>query len=283
MDTSIVTVLYGLGGAIGWGVSNFFAAKASQKTNPLATVFSSQSILFLSMAVMALMTRPVFDVSLSIFVIIALSYLFFTIGLVISYKAYAIGPISITSPIVGAFSIIVVASSVILFDEILQPNQWIGLMILFIGLFLASMEKRKTQSIKTSGISLAFIALILIGLGLSGFVYAIGEIGWFVAVLLGYFFTAFWAAIILIIKNQLKPIKVTKNVLGLVVFQLLGTISVSYGIERSLAAIIVPVSSLNPLATSVLGVLIFKEVMNKRRIFSVALIIFSLVIISLDI
>ena len=69
----------------------------------------------------------------------------------------------------------------------------------------------------------------------------------------------------------------------LVLFQLLGTISVSYGIEESLAAIIVPVSSVNPLVASLLGVIVLSETLNKRRILSIAIIVVSLVIISLEI
>lgn len=283
MNPAITAVLFGLGGAVGWGVSNFFAAKASKSSNPLVTVFASQSVLFIIMAVLAVMASPAANISLFMYGIIALSYLFFTLGLTASYRAYAIGPVSITSPVAGSFSIIVVASSVILFGETLQINHWIGLVMLFAGLFLTSFEKRKSQPLKSSGIFLAFVALVLTGIGLSGFVYAIGEIGWFFAVLLGYFFTAFWAGVILIYKKQLRTVKLTKNMLWLVVFQLLGTISVSYGVERSLAAIIVPVSSLSPLATSILGVLIFKEAVNQRRLLSIAIIIAGLVLISLGI
>lgn len=282
MNSATVAVLFGLGGAIGWGVSNFFASQSSRKSSPLKTVFVSQAILFLIMAVLAVIFRPAVDISLNILMIIVISYLIFTVGLVVSYKAYEIGPISLTSPIVGAFSIIVVASSVLFLDASLQAIQWIGLLLLFTGLFMALMQKNKSQSWRSSGIALAFIALIFMGVGLSGYVYAIGKIGWFYTVLLGYFFTAFWSAMLLIYKKEFKTFKLPKSTIGLIIFQIIGTLSVSIGVERSLSVIIVPVSSLSPLATSLLGILIYKEAVTRQRLYAVLIIIISLVLVSFN-
>lgn len=281
MDSALVAVLYGLGGAIGWGTSNFFAAKATREKNVVYTVFNSQLLLFLSMAIIVLIIRPEINVPLSTVVFIALNYLIFTVGLLISYRAFAIGPVSITSPIVGANSLIVVAVSVIVFNEALKINQWIGIGILFLGLLIASYERSKKRSKEdSSGILLAFIAFVFIGAGIAGFVYAIGKVGWEMAVLLGYFFPAFWAGLYLLAKRRLKTPHISKNVAGLVGFQLLGTIAVSVGVEKSLASLVVPVSSVSPLVTSVLGLILFKEKIFKYKLIGVAFIILGLVLIS---
>lgn len=281
MDTALVAVLYGLGGAIGWGTSNFFAAKATREKNVVYTVFNSQLLLFLSMAVIAIIFRPEVSIPLSMVVFIAINYLIFTLGLLISYKAYSIGPVSITSPIVGANPLIVVAVSVIVFNEALKANQWLGIAILFLGLLIATYERSKKRSKEgTSGILLAFIALVFIGAGIAGFVYAIGQIGWEMAVLLGYFFPAFWAGLYLLAEKQLKAPHISKSVVGLVGFQLLGTIAVSVGVEKSLASLVVPVSSVSPLVTSVLGLILFKEKILRYKLIGVGFIILGLVLIS---
>ena len=85
----------------------------------------------------------------------------------------------------------------------------------------------------------------------------------------------------LVYKKQLKSPHVSKSVVGLVAFQILGTISVSVGVEKSLAALIVPVSSVSPLVTSVLGIVLFKEKVLKYKLLGGALIIVGLVLISL--
>ncbi|CAN5639081.1 GRP family sugar transporter [soil metagenome] len=283
MDTALAAVLFGLGGAVGWGASNFFAAKATREKNALVTVFTSQLILFLTMGLIALIFGLRINLSWELAVFLAFNYLIFTLGLLISYKAYAIGPVSITSPIVGANSLIVVAVSVLVFGEVLRMNQWLGIVILFVGLFAATYEKKKREkiSLKSSGVFLAFVALVLIGVGIAGFVYAIGQAGWATAVLLGYFFTAFWVGLYLTLKSQIKRLHFTQSLAGLTVFQLLGTVSVSVGVERTLAALVVPVSSVAPLVTSLMGLILFHEKIFRYKLLGVVLIVAGRVVISL--
>lgn len=226
--------------------------------------------------------RPENNLPINIVVFIALNYLIFTAGLLVSYRSYAIGPVSITSPIIGANSLIVVAVSVIVFNEALSANQWMGIAVLFLGLLIATYERAKKRSREgTKGIFLALTALILIGAGIAGFTYAIGEVGWEMAVLLGYFFTAFWSGLYLLVKKQLKTPHTSKTIAGLVGFQLLGTIAVSVGVEKSLAAIVVPVSSVSPLVTSVMGLVLFQEKIYRYKLAGVVFIILGLVLISL--
>ncbi len=284
MNSAMIAILYGLGGAIGWGASNFFAAKSTREKNVVLTVFNSQLLLFLAMGVIALVLKPEVHISPEMLAFIAFNYLIFTVGLVISYKAYAMGPVSVTAPIVGANSLVVVVVSVLFLNEVLQRNQWLGIALLFLGLIVASQERRRRERkihLKTSGIFLAFIALLLIGLGIAGFVYAIGEIGWEMAVLLGYFFPALWSGLYLLAKKQLKTPRISKSIAGLTAFQLLGTVSVSVGVEKSLAALVVPVSSVSPLITSILGLILFQEKTAKYKLVGAALIILGLVLISI--
>lgn len=281
MSNALIAILYGLGGAVGWGVSNFFAAKSSKSSNPLATVFVSQSMLFITMLVVVVVTGNLSTVPTSYVFTLAFSYLLFTTGLVISYKAFAIGPVSVTSPIAGAFSIIVLLNTVFLFGERLSGLQWLGMFVLFGGLFL--LPKNEGNGATTSkGIIFAFAALLLLGFGLTGFVYAIAKIGWMKTVLLGYFFTAAWSGLFIFVKKQkIERLEISRFTIGLVSFQLLGTIAVSYGVEKSLASIIVPVSSISPLITAIAGVYFLRERLSKKQVAGIVLVGVSLVLLAL--
>ena len=74
---------------------------------------------------------------------------------------------------------------------------------------------------------------------------------------------------------------VSKNILGLTGFALIGTIAVSFGVEKALSSIVVPVSSLSPLVTSILGLILLNEKVSKYKLIGVGLIILSLVLISI--
>lgn len=281
MGLSLIAVLYGLAGAIGWGVSNFFAAKASRGESAVITVFNSQLFLFLLMGGIVLVFNAKVNFSCDIFFVLALTYLLFTIGLILSYKAFAIGPVSITAPIAGSSALITVLVSTLLLGEILSPNQWLGITLLFVGLVLASYKRVSGSTSENTGIYFAFASLILIGIGIAGFVYAIKEIGWVTATLLGYFFPTFWTGMYLLFKKDLRRPQFTKHIVFLTIFQIMGTIAVSIGVERTIAAIVVPVSSVSPIVTAVMGLLIFKEKIAKNNVFGIVIIATSLILLSL--
>ena len=282
MSLSLIAVLYGLAGAVGWGVSNFFAAKASRSESAVVTVFNSQLLLFLLMGVIVLVSSGKINFELDTFFVLACTYLSFTIGLILSYKAFAIGPVSITSPIAGSYALVTVLTSTLLFGEVLNESQWIGIIILFIGLILASYKgNSRLMNSNATGIYLAFAALILIGIGISGFVYAIKEIGWVTTVLLGYFFPTFWTGLYLLFKRDFKYLKFNRHVIFLTIFQLMGTIAVSIGVERTISAIVVPVSSVSPILTAILGLIIFKEKIASNNYIGILVIAASLVLLSL--
>jgi drug/metabolite transporter (DMT)-like permease len=199
---------------------------------------------------------------------------------VTSYKAFAIGPVSITSPIVGSYALVTLIISTFVFGEILKLNQWIGLTFLFFGLVAATYEKSNSRN-NSKGITLAFIALLFIGCGIAGFVYAIKEIGWVAAVLLGYLFPTLWSGAYLLITKNIRRPEFTLDVFLLTAFQLLGTVAVSIGVEQSISAIVVPVSSVSPILTSVMGLIFFREKLVRHKLVGVGLIAVSLVLISL--
>jgi len=239
-------------------------------------------LLFILMGVIVVLFNLTLTISTEVFFILAITYLAFTAGLMLSYKAFAIGPVSITSPIAGSYALITVLASVLLFDEVLQINQWVGIGLLFIGLALASYKRSKVSLSDKRGIYFAFSALVLIGIGIAGFVYAIKEIGWVTAVLLGYFFPAFWSGSYLLIKRNFKRPNLNRHLLFLTLFQLLGTIAVSIGVERTISAIVVPVSSVSPIVTAVLGLLFFGERIKASNFIGIVLITVSLVLLSLQ-
>lgn len=281
MDNTLVAILYGLAGAIGWGVSNFFAAKSTNENSALNIVFNSQLLIFIIMTVVILVSRPEMNITLGFLGFFALVYIAITLALVLSYKAYSIGPLSITSPIVGANSLIVVIISVLLFNEVLQPNQWAGILILLTGLTMAVRSKPNHSKNNSSkrGIYLASISMVLFGLGISGFIYGVEKVGWMPAVWLGYFFPALWTGLFLVYKKQFKKPRFNKNLVYLSLFNVFGTIAVSVGVETSLSAIIIPVSAISLLITSFLGLYIFREKISKFQLSGVLTLFFGLILI----
>ena len=278
-----MAVLFGLGGAIGWGTGNYFAACSTKEKSSAFTVYNSNLLALIAFALIVMVFRLHIIFSISLMAFLAVDYLIFTIGLLLAYKAYALGPLSITSPIISGYSLIVLAYSVFIIGDVLKAFQWLGILVLFIGLFAVIYEKGRKRgkvNFKTSGVSIALLSLVFEGIGLSGYVYAIRQSNWETTNLYVIFFLTFWTAVYLIYKKQFKKPKFSKNVIALTGFSLIGTLAVSIGIEKASSAVVFPVSSLSPLITSILGIILLKEKLLKYKLVGVVFIILGLVLMS---
>ena len=117
-------IALGLAAALSWGLADYFAALASRRTGALQVVLGFHLVATALLAVAVFGTGDdLSDVSrsdLGWFVFVGalgwLSYLAF-------YRALAIGPISIVSPIVSAYAAVTVICAVLIGGESLAAGE----------------------------------------------------------------------------------------------------------------------------------------------------------------
>ena len=186
-------VAFGLGAAVLWGLADYNAAVAARVTGSFRVVLGFHWLAVAGLAVIVAATGALegFDpADLWKFAWVgalgALSYVAF-------YKALEIGPISILSPIVSAYAAVSLVLAVIVLDETLSGGQIAAVVVVMLGVLLASSDLRQMHAVgrrQALGLVLALVTVLAIGAFVFGNAYYAIEYGWLVPLFLGRGFAA---------------------------------------------------------------------------------------------
>lgn len=139
-NTLFITILAGLGGMIGWGTADFFAKKTIDKIGDLRTLFWQQLFgtipLLIAFAIQPKIPHlnrfdPLFLLAFG--VVSALSYL-------LLYAGFGKGQVSLLSPVMASYAVVVVILSVIILGEPLYLKQSLAILVTFVGIILISTD-----------------------------------------------------------------------------------------------------------------------------------------------
>jgi drug/metabolite transporter (DMT)-like permease len=182
-----VGVAFGLAAALCWGLSDYTATIASRAIGSTRVVLGFHLIATAILAVVVVATGaldgiPAEDLVQLVWIGVlgALSYRTF-------YKALEIGPISIVSPIVSAYAAVSVVLAVIVLGESLGPAQIAAIVVVMLGVMLASADLRQIHAIERRqalGLVLALVTVVAIGALVFGNAYYAIELGWLVPIFL---------------------------------------------------------------------------------------------------
>lgn len=176
----------GLGAALAWGLSDVLATVASRRTGALRVVLGFHLVAVVLLAVLVAATGegmsgvPGGDLAwlAVVGVLGGLAYLTF-------YRALAIGPISIVSPIVAAYAAVTVVLAVVIGGERPGPGEIAAVVVVVGGVLLASSDLtqiRGLERVVLVGIVLALVTAVVIGAFVYGVAYFSEEQGWLVPI-----------------------------------------------------------------------------------------------------
>jgi drug/metabolite transporter (DMT)-like permease len=185
---SSVGIVLGLTAALSWGLADYIAAVASRRAGSFRVVLGFHLVATALLALLLVGTgETLSDVSgqdLAWFLFLgllgALSYLCF-------YRALAIGPISIVSPIVSAYAAATVVCAVVIGGERLGAEEALPIMVVLFGVLLASSDLaqfKALERIALLGILLALVTAVAIGVFVYGIAYFSATYGWLVPIFL---------------------------------------------------------------------------------------------------
>jgi drug/metabolite transporter (DMT)-like permease len=186
-------VALGLAAALCWGLADYTAAMASRITGSFRVVLGSHLMSTAILAVVVLATGALDDFSAGdlwkfawLGALGALSYQTF-------YKALEIGPLSIVSPIVSAYAAVSLILAVLVLGESLTGGQVGAVVVVMLGVLLASADLRQIHKIERRqalGLVLALITVVAIGSFVFGTAYYAIEFGWLLSIFFARAFTS---------------------------------------------------------------------------------------------
>jgi len=282
----IEPLLFAVISYFGWGVGDIFGTVAARKLGGLSTTVWSMTArlvifsLYLPFAISSFqaMTWGLFFIILVIAVIGLVGFVAFNEGL-------KVGNPALVGAIAAAFPFVAVILSLIFLGERLTLQQGLSIIVIFVGLLLASLDLKLLRSQKTlhKGVGLGLLAMACWGIWFTFIKIPVQQIGWFLP---NYIIYASFPLVLLFMrfrKIKLVPLNYGKAALPLIVAALLlGIAEFSYnlGITNANASVIAPIAGSYPTLFVILAFLIFKDPITKQQIVGIVTTITGVVLLA---
>ena len=282
-------LLYGVGAAVAFGFGDYAAAMATRRAGFAWTALAMQVIGNAALVVLLLVLGrwPQFEWS-QVPWAFALA-LIGTISLVFLYRAFAVGPIAVVSPVVASYAALSVIGIVIFLGERLTTGQSVAIAVTFIGVAVASTdirELRQTMGRPTEGVRLGVIAtlgfavwgVLLSAASHSNDTFALVIIWRIWGVML-------MSAYILWKRSPIAPVLRMSTLAIVALVGILDTganVLLLLGIESGFASFVMTGSGAYPLIPAVLAILVLRERLAPNQYIGVAVLVAGLIALGLQ-
>jgi drug/metabolite transporter (DMT)-like permease len=275
-------LLFGLGAALMWGLTDVCAAVAGQRLGSLRVLAASQLAGACVLAVVAVALGeglPTDPRALLVGILVGLAgagaYLSF-------FTALRIGPLSVVSPITAAYGGLTVVLAVIVRGESLSPGQAAGAALATIGVVLAGLVfdgGLRSARIVGRGVAFAIVALVLFAIMTVGSAEAIDITGWLPLILLARItqVVAGWSLLGIglgLRPHWMRPLleapqprrgRVIAIAVAAGLLDVVGLISFAIGLERSETWLVGLASSFGPAVAVVVAVAFLGERLRRTQ------------------
>jgi drug/metabolite transporter (DMT)-like permease len=282
-------IALGLTAALSWGLADYFAAVASRRAGSFRVVLGFHLVAVALLALLVFGTGEtlanVGGEDLAWFLLLgflgALSYLCF-------YRALAIGPISIVSPIVSAYAAATVVCAVVIGGERLGAGETAAILVVLLGVLLASSDLaqfRARERIALLGILLALVTAVAIGAFVYGIAYFSATYGWLVPIFLARgFSTLFLLAISLRGREWRFPDRSPRllaTISLIAVVDTLGYVAFNFGVRHADTTVVATAAAPYSVVPSALGVMLLRERPRWAHWTGIGLVIGGLILLGL--
>jgi len=281
-------VLYGLAAALGWGFSDFTAALVSRRIGSFVTVVVSQVTSVVLLLGLVAIVGPSFDgLSPGSVGLLVLNGVMLAVAYVIFYRALAIGPVGLVSPIVAAYGGVAVLLAIVFLDERLSASRLVGTAVTVLGVILTSTDLRKLSEERQrggTGVALGLASMVLFGVATIVLAYTVRRTGWMQTVVV----SRSVAAALLVGASYLRRSGVrSAGAAGLAGAAFVGVADITgvgfyaRGAEVGLVSIVAAVSATFILIPVIGGVVLLGERPAPNQLAGVAMVLGGLVLIGL--
>lgn len=193
----VIAILAGLGGMLGWGLSDLIAKKTIDKIGDITTLVLAHffgAALVILIAVYEVIGKGhalVFPhTTLGWFGVLFFGALQALVYLLV-YIGFGKGQVAVLNPIFSSFSGVVALVSVLFLGELISPVLGIGLLVVFLGVMsmnvdLQALKKRKLSFLQIPGFTEIISATVLATIWTLGWSSFVGTADWLTYALLMY-------------------------------------------------------------------------------------------------
>ena len=282
-------ILLGLTAALSWGLADYFAALASRRTGALRVVLGFHLAAMVLLAVLlfgsggglAEVTGADMAWLAGVGALGWLSYLAF-------YRALAIGPISIVSPIVSAYAAATVVCAVAIGGERLAAGETLAIVVVMLGVLLASSDLAQFKTherVALLGIVLALVTAVAIGVFVYGIAHFSATYGWLVPIFLARGFSTLFLVGFSLRGGEWRFPDRSPRLLATIsliaVIDTLGYVAFNFGVRHADTTVVATAAAPYSVVPIVFGVMLLHERPRWAQWAGIGLVISGLILLGL--
>jgi drug/metabolite transporter (DMT)-like permease len=281
-------IALGLGAALSWGAADYFVALASRRVGALRVALGFHLAALVPLAVLAVATNALAAVSPGEVLGFAALGLLGWLSYLAFYRALAIGPISVLSPVVSGYAAVTVILAIAIVGEQVPFGALVAVLVTLGGVTIVSADmsliaKAAVDWRTLQGLACAIAAMVLFGAFLFGVSFRHAHIGWLAPIFLARGFTAAFLLLHGLQRDGLAGFNASRAVLGLIgLIALLDTggyVFFNVGVRHASTAVVATASAPYALVPVLAGVCLLSERLSRTQWLGVATVCGGLVLL----
>ena len=285
-------MIYGLAAALGWGLSDLWAAMSGRRIGSGRTVVVAQVAAAVVVTLLVLIARPDLSGIPTVAPWLVPNAFLGAAAFATLYKGLQLGPIAVVSPVLASYAVVPVLLSVVLLGETLVGWEVVGVVVTIAGAALTSTDPKALRAgsrTKPAGLPWAIASTLMFGVATYVMGWAAKEAGflpslWFGRLTMtGVFLIAAFAVWVRSRLTGEARDAVAPSMLRLAVLvgvmELVGTISYARGAEVGLISIVTAASATYPLIPVLGGVVLLHERPVATQYLGIAMVIGGLLLL----
>ena len=283
-----IGILFAIVSMLSWGTADFFAKKVIDKIGYATTLVFNLSVSLGPILVFAVLFSKIPAITTGFVSITVAAGVLGITGYIFLYRGFQKGKVSLVSPISASWAVITTLLAVFLFKEELTLLQIIGIVVVFVGVFLTSTNlaelKKSIKHVRYNGVMDGIISMVAWGIAYALIKPVVAIAGPIMALfLLRVVATTTLFSWVGLSKTRIS-LSTKLAFLFLVIVSALDTLgfaTYNVGITTEFVSIVGPVAATYPAVTIVLAYLFLKERMASNQKIGIVAILAGLALISL--
>ena len=286
MNTTILSILMGIGGMVGWGIYDFLGGVFAKQIGPFKSFFWSQLSGLISILLLALIFTISVDVSFLAIILLAISAIIYAVGYLLFFKGFEKGNVSIVAATMNLWAVFTMLFAFIFMGQRLSPIQTVSVLMIISGATLASLnwsEIRNKRFTLSAGVKETIIGAFFFGVFWNISEIITEEIGWLLTTLFVKFgIILFLLIFCFLVKREINLSGTTTQTKYMLV--LMGIVEVSavafinYGLTIGNAILVTPIASALSVVTITLAIIFLKEKITRLQGFGIVMAITGIIV-----
>lgn len=285
MSTTLISILLGIGGMLGWGIYDFLGGVFSKQIGSFKSLFWSQLAGLISILLLAFAFKTTFEIPILAIALSSMASIVYSAGYLFFFKGFEKGNVSIIAATMNLWAVFTMLFAFLFMGQRLSITQTVGVFMILSGATLAAID---WNSIKNQGFQLSLgVREAILGAFFFGVFWNISEIvseeiGWLLSTVLTKLgITIFLLVFSLFAKQEIGltniSTKIKYAVLLMGIIEVSAVALVNYGLTIGDAILITPIASALSIVTIALAVIFLKDELSKLQWIGVVTTIFGII------